>query len=90
MHQQLVGYKAEEKKYLGVRERKKVEYHWYSTLVVDVMLLSPFRVLNMKDTGSAETEVITWRHEPEDQSLYSQPRRNMKSDVSLFFFYLNT
>jgi hypothetical protein len=28
MHQQLWGYKVEEKLYLGVREQKKVEYHW--------------------------------------------------------------
>jgi hypothetical protein len=27
VHQQLWGYKVEEKIYLGVRERKKVEYH---------------------------------------------------------------
>jgi hypothetical protein len=27
MHQQLQGYKVEEKIYLGVRESKKVEYH---------------------------------------------------------------
>jgi hypothetical protein len=26
---QLWGYKVEEKLYLGVREQKKVEYHWY-------------------------------------------------------------
>jgi hypothetical protein len=28
MYQQLWGYKVEEKLYLGVREQKKVEYHW--------------------------------------------------------------
>ena len=28
MHQQLWGYEVEEKIYLGVRERKKVYYHW--------------------------------------------------------------
>jgi hypothetical protein len=30
MHQQLWGYKVEEKLYVGVREQKKVEYHWSS------------------------------------------------------------
>jgi hypothetical protein len=34
MHQQLWGYKAEEKLYLGVREQKKVEYRWYMTLAM--------------------------------------------------------
>jgi hypothetical protein len=29
MYQQLWGYKVEEKLYLGVREQKKVEYHWF-------------------------------------------------------------
>ena len=31
MHQELWGYKVEERIYLGIRERKKVEYHWVST-----------------------------------------------------------
>jgi hypothetical protein len=41
MHQQLWGYKVEEKLYLGVHEQKKVEYHW-STLLLsnkDAVLL---------------------------------------------------
>jgi hypothetical protein len=29
MHQQLWGYKVEEKLHVGVREQKKVEYHCY-------------------------------------------------------------
>jgi hypothetical protein len=29
MYQQLWGYKVEEKLYLGVREQKRVEYHWF-------------------------------------------------------------
>ena len=34
MHQQLWGYKVEEKLYLGVREQKKnVEYHWPTRFV---------------------------------------------------------
>ena len=28
MHQELLGYKVEEKLYVGVREQRNVEYHW--------------------------------------------------------------
>jgi hypothetical protein len=34
MYQQLWGYKVEEKLYLGVREQKKVEYHWCRILIL--------------------------------------------------------
>jgi hypothetical protein len=34
MYQPLWGHKVEEKLYLGVREQKKVEYHWYKAFVV--------------------------------------------------------
>jgi hypothetical protein len=36
MYQQLWGYKVEEKLYLGVREQKKVEYHWRSACLLIV------------------------------------------------------
>jgi hypothetical protein len=38
MYQQLWGYKVEEKLYLGVREQKKVEYHWCTAIMITEFL----------------------------------------------------
>jgi hypothetical protein len=37
IHQQLWGYKIEEKLHLGVREQKKIQYHWIRHLLAGLL-----------------------------------------------------
>jgi hypothetical protein len=46
MYQQPWGYKVEEKLYLGVREQRKVEYHWSRRMVDNVSLLQDGRSIH--------------------------------------------
>jgi hypothetical protein len=61
MHQQLWGYKVEEKLYLGICEQKMVEYRWFRRLCEAQKRPAPFgEEMNLLPKMSIEPQIRGW------------------------------